>query len=88
MTGRASVSAYYIACLDQGPDNPRAYDSRRDNNVSSPTLPQDPNLPRFTPESTHEVDPESEFEARDTTRASREIIGGADTRNIVAGSLM
>ena len=46
----------------------------------------DPDLLRFTPESTHEVDPELEFEVRNTTRASREIIGDVDTRNIVTGS--
>jgi len=58
--------------------------NRRDNNASSPTMPQeDPYVPMFTPESTHEVDPESEFEAR---HASREIIGDVDPRNIVTGS--
>jgi Reverse transcriptase (RNA-dependent DNA polymerase) len=47
---------------------------------------QDPNLSRFTPGSTHEVDLESEFETRDTTLAPKEIIGNVDTRNIVKGS--
>lgn len=38
-------------------------------------LPCHPYVPMFNPESTHDVDPESEFEARHTPRASREIIG-------------
>ena len=62
---------------------PHPEPSRRDNNISSPTLPQDPNLSRFTPQ---EVDLETDFEARKTTRVSREIIGNVDTRNIITGS--